>query len=299
MSNALAQARRRPRPRLRFRASPRSRPPSRIKALTPETAVKAAQAALAKCRADGYQVSVAVVDRSGLVQVVIRDRYAGAHSPETATNKAWTAVSFRTNTTELMKITQPGQPSAGHPQPAARGGGGRRREDRGGRLDHRGHRRLGRARRRRRRRLRQRRHQGDRRLPRVLTATRSPMDRREFLNVLAIAAAAGLPISSREALAAADGAKLYDVPRFGNVSLLHMTDCHAQLMPIYFREPNVNLGIAGVGRQGAAPRGRAPPEGLRREAAAARRRTPSPTSTSRRPRRPTARWAASPTSPRW
>ncbi len=55
------------------------------------------------------------------------------------------------------------------------------------------------------------------------------MDRREFLNVLAIAAAAGLPISSREALAAADGAKLYDVPRFGNVSLLHMTDCHAQL----------------------------------------------------------------------
>ena len=77
------------------------------------------------------------------------------------------------------------------------------------------------------------------------------MDRREFLNVLAIAAAAGLPISSREALAAADGAKLYDVPRFGNVSLLHMTDCHAQLMPVYFREPNVNLGIAGAA--GRAP----------------------------------------------
>jgi uncharacterized protein GlcG (DUF336 family) len=97
-----------------------------IKALTPETAVKAAQAALAKCRADGYQVAVAVVDRSGLLQVVLRDRYAGAHSPETATNKAWTAVSFRTNTTDLMKLTQPGQPSSGIrnlPRVVAVGGG--------------------------------------------------------------------------------------------------------------------------------------------------------------------------------
>jgi uncharacterized protein GlcG (DUF336 family) len=84
-----------------------------LKALTPETALKAAQAALAKCRADGYQVAVAIVDRSGLVQVVLRDRFAGAHSPDTATNKAWTAVSFRTNTSDLMKITQPGQPSSG------------------------------------------------------------------------------------------------------------------------------------------------------------------------------------------
>ena len=69
------------------------------------------------------------------------------------------------------------------------------------------------------------------------------MDRREFLHTLAIAAAAGLPIASRDALAA-DGKGVYDLPRFGNVSLLHMTDCHAQLMPIYFREPNVNLGLA-------------------------------------------------------
>ena len=97
-----------------------------IKSLTPETAVKAAQTALAKCRADGYQVSVAVVDRSGLVQALIRDRFAGAHSPDTATNKAWTAVSFRTNTTELQKITQPGQPSSGIrnlPRVVAVGGG--------------------------------------------------------------------------------------------------------------------------------------------------------------------------------
>ena len=68
------------------------------------------------------------------------------------------------------------------------------------------------------------------------------MDRREFLNVLAAAAAAGMPLASREALASAEGGKLYDVPAFGNVSLLHMTDCHAQLLPIHFREPNVNLG---------------------------------------------------------
>jgi uncharacterized protein GlcG (DUF336 family) len=84
-----------------------------LKALTPETALKAAQAALAKCRADGFQVSVAVVDRSGLEQVMLRDRYAGAHTPEAATNKAWTAVSFRTNTTDLVKATQPGSPSSG------------------------------------------------------------------------------------------------------------------------------------------------------------------------------------------
>jgi uncharacterized protein GlcG (DUF336 family) len=97
-----------------------------IKVLTPETALKAAQAAMVKCRADGYQVSVAIVDRSGLVQAVLRDRFAGAHSPEGATNKAWTAVSFRTNTSDLMKVTQPGQPSSGirhWPRVSAVGGG--------------------------------------------------------------------------------------------------------------------------------------------------------------------------------
>lgn len=68
------------------------------------------------------------------------------------------------------------------------------------------------------------------------------MDRREFLEALAIAGAAGLPIASRGALAG-DGDALYDIPRFGTVSLLHMTDCHAQLLPHHFREPSVNLGI--------------------------------------------------------
>src|SRR5437868_8012146 len=79
------------------------------KSLTPETALKAAQAALAKCRADGYQVAVAVVDRAGLTQVLLRDRYAGAHTVDVATNKAWSAVSFRTNTKDLERATRPNE----------------------------------------------------------------------------------------------------------------------------------------------------------------------------------------------
>jgi uncharacterized protein GlcG (DUF336 family) len=84
-----------------------------IRALAPETALKAAQAALKSCRDSGYQVAVAVVDRSGLAQVMLRDRYAGAHTPKTAIGKAWTAVSFRTNTTEMAEMTQPGKPASG------------------------------------------------------------------------------------------------------------------------------------------------------------------------------------------
>ena len=75
--------------------------------------------------------------------------------------------------------------------------------------------------------------------------------RREFMQVLAVASATGMALNHRDVLAAAPGAgeKLYDVPTFGNVSFLHFTDCHAQLQPIYFREPNVNLGVAeAVGR---------------------------------------------------
>jgi sulfur-oxidizing protein SoxB len=71
------------------------------------------------------------------------------------------------------------------------------------------------------------------------------MQRREFLQVLAAALAAGMPIGARDALAQSAAAeRMYDVPRFGNVHLLHFTDCHAQLKPIYFREPSVNLGVA-------------------------------------------------------
>jgi sulfur-oxidizing protein SoxB len=73
----------------------------------------------------------------------------------------------------------------------------------------------------------------------------SSMNRREFLQVLSAAAAAGLPIASPTVLAQQPqaAARMYDVPRFGNVHLLHFTDCHAQLKPIYFREPSVNLGL--------------------------------------------------------
>ena len=68
------------------------------KSLTPETALVAAKAAMESCRKQGYQVAVAVVDRAGLTQVFLRDRFAGAHTVEVATNKAWTAASFRTST---------------------------------------------------------------------------------------------------------------------------------------------------------------------------------------------------------
>jgi uncharacterized protein GlcG (DUF336 family) len=97
-----------------------------VKLLTPETALKAAQAALARCRASGFQVSVAVTDRMGVVQVVLRDRFAGPHTPDMATAKAYTAASFRTNTTELAELTQPGRPQSGirnRPGVAAVGGG--------------------------------------------------------------------------------------------------------------------------------------------------------------------------------
>jgi sulfur-oxidizing protein SoxB len=67
--------------------------------------------------------------------------------------------------------------------------------------------------------------------------------RREFLRLLALAAAAGGTLRPGQSDAQAAG-ELYDVPAFGNVSLLHVTDVHAQLLPVYFREPSVNVGIA-------------------------------------------------------
>ena len=78
------------------------------KSLSPEVALELARATLAACRERGYQVAVAVVDRFGVTQVVLRDRFAGAHTVQTATGKAWTAVSFRTSTSEIAAISQPG-----------------------------------------------------------------------------------------------------------------------------------------------------------------------------------------------
>jgi uncharacterized protein GlcG (DUF336 family) len=83
------------------------------KSLSPELALDLARAALGECRKRGYQAAVAVVDRFGVTQVMLRDRFAGPHTPATAAGKAWTAASFRTNTTELVATTQPGMPQAG------------------------------------------------------------------------------------------------------------------------------------------------------------------------------------------
>jgi uncharacterized protein GlcG (DUF336 family) len=83
------------------------------KSLSPELALDAAKAALGECRKQGFQVAVAVVDRSGLPQAMLRDRFAGAHTPSTATGKAWTAVSFKTATGELANMTKPGMPQSG------------------------------------------------------------------------------------------------------------------------------------------------------------------------------------------
>ena len=83
------------------------------KSLTPETALKAAQAALAKCRASGYQATIAVVDRMGVTQVLLRDRFAGPHTVDMASAKAWTAASFRFSTAQLEDATQAGKPQSG------------------------------------------------------------------------------------------------------------------------------------------------------------------------------------------
>ncbi len=80
-----------------------------FKILTLETAQELAQATLDDCRKRGFQVAVAVVDRFGNMQVMLRDRFAGPHTPETARRKAWTAVSFRTDTHEMSKLTQSDQ----------------------------------------------------------------------------------------------------------------------------------------------------------------------------------------------
>ena len=97
-----------------------------LRQLTPETAAKATRAALDDCRKRGYQVAVAVVDRAGVAQALIRDRFAGPHTVQTAIGKGYTAVSFRTDTLEFAKATQPGSASSGVrslPNVVAIGGG--------------------------------------------------------------------------------------------------------------------------------------------------------------------------------
>ncbi|HEB93231.1 MAG TPA: thiosulfohydrolase SoxB [Gammaproteobacteria bacterium] len=73
------------------------------------------------------------------------------------------------------------------------------------------------------------------------------ISRREFLQMLAVASAAGVALPGQ---AASKGSivpnQMYELPAFGNVSFLHFTDCHAQLMPIWFREPNINIGVGNM-----------------------------------------------------
>ena len=70
------------------------------------------------------------------------------------------------------------------------------------------------------------------------------LTRREFLQLLAVASAYGLDAGAGEALAASEAERFYELSKAaGNVTLMHFTDCHAQLLPIHFREPDVNIGI--------------------------------------------------------
>jgi uncharacterized protein GlcG (DUF336 family) len=84
-----------------------------FKILTPEVALELAQGALRSCRASGYQIAVVVVDRFGALQIAIRDQLAGPHTVETARRKAWTAISFRTDTVTMAEQTQAGKEQSG------------------------------------------------------------------------------------------------------------------------------------------------------------------------------------------
>ncbi len=83
------------------------------KSLAPDVAFDLARAALLKCRTDGYQVAVVVIDRFGTPLVSVRDRYAGLGALEIATGKAWTAVNFTRNTSDMIKAIKDGELSAG------------------------------------------------------------------------------------------------------------------------------------------------------------------------------------------
>lgn len=97
-----------------------------VRSITPEAALKAGRAALETCAKNGHQVAVAVNDRAGIPLVMLRDRFAGPHTPDTATNKAYTALSFKLDTTSFARLTQPGEAASGirHlPRVVANGGG--------------------------------------------------------------------------------------------------------------------------------------------------------------------------------
>ena len=82
------------------------------KSLSPDVALEA-QAALKQCRDNGFQVAVAIVDRFGQPQVMLRDRFAGLPAPDTATRKAYTALSFHAATSDLAKRVASGKMDRG------------------------------------------------------------------------------------------------------------------------------------------------------------------------------------------
>jgi uncharacterized protein GlcG (DUF336 family) len=94
--------------------------------LTPDAALKAARAALETCRKNGHQAAVSVNDRAGNALVMLRDRFAGPHTVDTAINKAYTAVTFKLDTTNFARYTQAGEAASAvrHlPRVVAIGGG--------------------------------------------------------------------------------------------------------------------------------------------------------------------------------
>jgi len=86
---------------------------STFQVMKPKIALELAQATLKACQESGYQVAVAVVERSGVTQVILRDQLAGAHTAETARRKAWTAANFKTDTRTMMEVSQAGKEQSG------------------------------------------------------------------------------------------------------------------------------------------------------------------------------------------
>ena len=266
------------------------------RALTPETALKAAQAAMAKCRADGFQVAVAVVDRCGLTQVLLRDRFAGAHTVEVAHRTRPGPRSRSAHQTSGARAGDRGRassmPGCGTFPGVAAVGGGMMIEAGGSLLGGIGVSGApgGDERRRRAPPPASRRSpttwssDGSARIPRGPRRARPPRACR----------------SPRARRSRATARRSTTCRAFGNVSLLHMTDCHAQLLPVYFREPNVNLGVGERARQAAAPGGRASAASLRHSRRARARRTPSRYLDFEQRREGLRHaWAASRTSRRW
>lgn len=97
------------------------------RSIAPEAALRVARAALDHCAKQGYQVAVTVSDRAGHPLVMLRDRLAGPHTPQVATDKAYTALTFKLDTLALARLTQPGQEASGirHVARAVAIGGGR------------------------------------------------------------------------------------------------------------------------------------------------------------------------------